>query len=282
MRGLDGGGTGVRRGLGMTVAASASAAGSGSAASVSARARITAAPDGRGGTALPLLGGAGPIAPRRTRSADPAAARVTLVGAMSAPLNGDRLALEVRAEAGAALRVDGSAAMLALPGRTTGPARYDVRLQVGEGGRLHWLPEQLVSVRGSELRQHLRAEVARGGRLVVRDEQVLGRAGEEPGRLGSRLTVRYGARPLFDQELDLGPGAPGWDGGAVLGGHRAVGQLLLVGTEKTDEQRLLDWNPGESAVVTPLAGPALLVTAVARDALRLRRVLDSALTFTSW
>ncbi|WP_431980412.1 urease accessory protein UreD [Streptomyces qinglanensis] len=253
-----------------------------SAASVSARARITAVSDGRGGTALPLLSGAGPVAPRRTRSADPAAARVTLVGAMSAPLSGDRLALEVRAGAGAALRVDGSAATLALPGRTAEPARYDVRLEVGEGGRLHWLPEQLVSVRGSRLRQHLRAEVARGGCLVVRDEQVLGRAGEEPGRLSSRLTVRYGGRPLFDQQLDLGPGAPGWDGGAVLGGHRAVGQLLLVGTEKTAEGPLLARPLGESAVVTPLAGPALLVTAVAPDALRLRHVLDTALTFTSW
>jgi urease accessory protein len=34
---------------------------------------------------------------------------------------------------------------------------------------------------------------------------------------------------------------------------------------------------GEGAAVVPLAGPAVLVTAVAADALRLRRVLDEAL-----
>ncbi|MFI8849545.1 urease accessory protein UreD [Streptomyces sp. 891-h] len=251
------------------------------ATGVSARARITAVPDGRGGTALPSLAGGGPVAPRRTRSADPATARVTLVGAMSAPLGGDRITIEARAEPGAALRIDGSAATLALPGRTAEPARYDVHLEVGEGGRLHWLPEPLISVRGSELRQHLSAELSPGARLVLRDEQVLGRAGEESGRLRTRLTVRRGGRPLLDQQLDFGPGAPGWDGGAVLGGHRAVGQLLVVGPEQAQEPlpaRVL----GDSAVVTPLAGPGVLVTAVAPDALRLRRVLDSALTFTSW
>ncbi|MEU5836311.1 urease accessory protein UreD [Streptomyces diacarni] len=248
---------------------------------VRAHARITAAPDGRGGTALPLRSGEGPFAVRRTRSADPSRARVTLVGAMSAPLGGDRLAIETRVRAGAALRVDGSAATLALPGRTADPAHWDVWLQVGEGGLLHWLPEPLISVCGSELRQRIRAELAPGARLVLRDEQVLGRAGEGPGRLTSRLTVRYAGRPLLDQQLDFGPGAPGWDDGAVLGGHRAVGQLLVVDPglgDEPEQSRLL----GETAAVTPLAGPGVLVTAVAQDALRLRRVLDEALTFTSW
>ncbi|MGY1434087.1 urease accessory protein UreD [Streptomyces reniochalinae] len=248
---------------------------------VRAHARITAAPDGRGGTALPLRSGEGPFAVRRTRSADPSRARVTLVGAMSAPLGGDRLAIETRVRAGAALRVDGSAATLALPGRTADPAHWDVRLEVGEGGLLHWLPEPLISAYGSELRQSIRAELAPGARLVLRDEQVLGRAGEDPGRLTSRLTVRYAGRPLLDQQLDVGPGAPGWDDGAVLGGHRAVGQLLVVdpgpGGEPPQPRPL-----GETAAVTPLAGPGVLVTAVAQDALRLRRVLDEALTFTSW
>ncbi|MBO8191983.1 urease accessory protein UreD [Streptomyces oryzae] len=263
-------------------AAGATAAAPPPASGVSARARIAAEPDGRGGTALPLLSGAGPVALRRTRSADPAAARVTLVGAMSAPLGGDRLAVETRVAAGAALRVDGSAATLALPGRTGEPARYDVRLEVGEEGRLHWLPEPLISVRGSELRQRVSAELAPGARLVVRDEQVLGRTGEGPGRLSSRLTVRRGGRPLLDQQLDFGPGALGWDGGAALGGYRAVGQLLVVGPELTARKPEASRVLGDTAVVTPLVGPALLVTAVAPDALQLRRTLDSALTFTSW
>ncbi|TXS28562.1 urease accessory protein UreD [Streptomyces sp. ms191] len=240
--------------------------------SLRATARIVA----EAGGALPLLESDGPLALRRTRGAGPYT-HVTVVGAMSAPLGGDRLAIEADVRAGARLRVDSAAATIALPGRTAEPATYDVRLTVGADGDLRWLPEPLVSARGSDLRMRTTVELAPDARLVLREEQILGRHGEEPGTLLTRLTVRRGGRPLLDQELRLGPGAPdGWDGGAVLDGHRATGQLLFVAPEfeeKPVETRLL----GEHAVLTPLAGPAALVTAIAPDALRLRRVLDEAL-----
>ncbi|MFI8103157.1 urease accessory protein UreD [Streptomyces sp. NPDC086023] len=240
-----------------------------------ATARITATADGRGGTALPELHGEGPLALRRTRSTG-TGARVTLVGAMSAPLGGDHLAVEATVGPGADLTVTSAAATLALPGRTGAPARYDVRLGVADGAVLHWLPEPLVSVRGSRLHATTRAELAPTARLLLREEQVLGRAGEPPGLLTSRLTVTLGGRPLLDQELSCGPGAPGgWDGPAVLGGHRALGQLLVVRPEfaaAPPAPALL----GESAAVTPLAGPAVLVTVLAADGLQLRRLLDEA------
>ncbi|MEU4132759.1 urease accessory protein UreD [Streptomyces wuyuanensis] len=239
--------------------------------SVRATARVVAERDG-----LPVLESDGPLALRRTRAAGPYT-RVTLVGAMSAPLGGDRLAIEADVRAGARLLVDSAAATVALPGRTAGAACYDVSLEVGEDAELRWLPEQLISARGSELRTHTRVALAATARFVMREEQILGRHGEETGTLTTRLTVHRAGRPLLDQELAFGPGAPGgWDGGAVLGGHRAVGQLLVVDPDFADdppEARQL----GETAVLTPLAGPALVVSAVAADALRLRRTLDTAL-----
>ncbi|WP_405970857.1 urease accessory protein UreD [Streptomyces sp. NBC_00988] len=243
---------------------------------VRATARIVAREDGRGGTALPVLEGDGPLALRRTRGSG-AEAQVMLVGAMSGPLGGDHFAVEAGVERGARLRVGSAAATIALPGQAKGESRYDVRLSVAEGGELHWLPEQLISVRGSDLRVTTRVDLADSARLVLREEQVLGRVGEEPGRLTSRLSVRVAGRTVLDQELACGPGAPGgWDGPAVLGGHRAVGQLLVVRPEFTRNPvaaRML----GECAALVPLAGPALLVSAIASDALRLRRVLDEAL-----
>ncbi|MFJ8793974.1 urease accessory protein UreD [Streptomyces sp. NPDC102462] len=242
---------------------------------VRAAARIVARPDGRGGTALPVLEGRGPLAPRRTRGSG-TQARVVLVGAMSGPLGGDRFAVETRVARGARLHVGSAAATIALPGQTKGEAHYDVRIRVDDGGELHWLPEPLISAAGSELYVTTRVDLAAGARLVLREEQVLGRAGEEPGRLGSRLTVRLDGRGVLDQELACGPGAPGgWDGPAVLAGHRAVGQLVVVRPEFAGDMpaaRLL----GEGAAVIPLAGPAVLVSAVAADGLRLRRVLDEA------
>ncbi|MFE5715717.1 urease accessory protein UreD [Streptomyces sp. NPDC056501] len=241
--------------------------------SLRATARIAAAADG----GLPLLESDGPLALRRTRAAT-GWTRVTVVGAMSAPLGGDRLAIEADVRDGARLLVDSAAATLALPGRSAEPATYDLRIAVGEEGVLRWLPEQLVSAHGSDLRMRTTVDLAPTARLVLREEQILGRHGERPGTLVTRLTVRRAGRPLLDQELAYGPGAPdGWDGGAVLGGHRATGQLLVVDPDFTDkpvESRLL----GEGAVIAPLAGPAALVTAVAPDALALRRLLDAALS----
>ena len=245
---------------------------------VRATARIVARDDGRGGTALPVLEGDGPLALRRTRASG-SEARVMLVGAMSGPLGGDHFAVEAGVERGARLRVGSAAATIALPGQAKGESRYDVRIDVAEGGELHWLPEQLIFVQGSDLRVATRVDLAGSARLALREEQVLGRVGEEPGRLTSRLTLRIAGRTVLDQELACGPGAPGgWDGPAVLGGHRAVGQLVVVRPEFNQEPvaaRML----GECASLVPLAGPAVLVSAIASDALRLRRVLDEALAF---
>ncbi|MFI2190500.1 urease accessory protein UreD [Streptomyces sioyaensis] len=247
--------------------------------------RSSAVESGGGVTRLPVLDGDGPLALRRV-GAHGRQARVCVVGAMSAPLGGDRLGLEVTVEAGAALHLTAAAATVALPGRTGEPAHYDVRLTVGDGARLDWLPEPLISAAGSDLRMTTTVELAPTARLVLREEQVLGRSSEETGALRSRLTVRRAGRTLLDQETAYGPGVPGWDGSAVLGGHRAVGQLLVV-TPDFDERpadvRLLGAAAGERSaadegqgVLAPLAGPAALATAVAPDALRLRRLLDEA------
>jgi urease accessory protein len=237
--------------------------------SVTAHARITAVPDGRGGTALPRLVSDGPLALRRGRD------RVTLVSAMAGPLGGDRLRLDAEARAGARLRFTTAAATLSLPGPGGAEAAYDVSLTVGDRALLHWLPEPLIAAAGSNLRATTRVECAPDARLVLREEQVLGRSGEPPGRLTTRLTVRHGGRPLLDQELAVGPGAPGWDGPAVLHGHRAVGQLLVVDPRFADEPAPAGPLEDGEALVVPLDGPAALVTALAPDALRLRRLLDA-------
>ncbi|MFI7502818.1 urease accessory protein UreD [Streptomyces sp. NPDC049687] len=243
---------------------------------VRAVARIRATGDGRGGTALPVLESDGPLALRRTRGRG-SEARVVLVGAMSGPLGGDRFGVEADVESGARLHVGSAAATIALPGQVKDAAHYDVRLRVADRGELHWLPEPLISANGSDLYVTTRADLAPDARLVLREEQVLGRVGEEPGRLTSRFVVRVGGRVVLDQELACGPGAPGgWDGPAVLAGHRALGQLVVVRPDFNDSPaaaRVL----GEHASLVPLAGPAALVTAVAPDGLRLRRVLDEAL-----
>jgi urease accessory protein len=234
-------------------------------------------------TALPILEGDGPFELRRLRS-QRTEARVSLIGAMSAPLGGDRLRIEATAQAGATLHVSSVAATLALRGPTTAHATYDIHLTAAEEANLHWLPKPLISAAGSNLRQHWTVDLAPTARILMRDEQILGRTGEMSGHVTTRLTVRRGGRTILDQETEYGPGAHGWDGPAVLANHRATGQILIVDPayeDKPAEAELFgDPNGNGQAVLTPLVGPAALVTAVASDGLRLRHLLEAVLNST--
>ncbi|MFJ3439026.1 urease accessory protein UreD [Streptomyces cyaneofuscatus] len=245
---------------------------------VRATARMTAAARA-GGTVLPVLDGDGPFELRRLRSRG-TEARVCIVGAMSAPLGGDRLRIEATAQQGAALHVTSAAATLALRGPTTAPATYDVHLSVEDHAELRWLPKPLISAADSNLRQTWTIDLAPTARLVLREELALGRTGEPPGRVTTRLTVRRGGRVLLDQEADYGPGAVGWDSPAVLAHHRATGQILIVDpgfdAEPPTSQALTETSQDGMAVLTPLAGPAALITAIAPDGLRLRHLLNTA------
>jgi urease accessory protein len=245
---------------------------------VRATALIRAAYNGRV-TTLPQLRSDGPFHLRRMRT-DGHAAMVGIIGAMSAPLGGDRLTLDITAENCAELEVITAAATLALRGPTTAPATYDVRLTAGEHAHLRWLPQPLISAAGSNLRQTYTVELAATSRLVLREEQLLGRADEEPGHLVSRILVHRAGRPLLDQHMAYGAPEPGWDGPAVLNGHRATGQLLVVDPRldvRRDPVLLGDGTKDGCAVLAPLAGgPALLATAVAPTSSTLRELLDEA------
>ncbi|MGW0548292.1 urease accessory protein UreD [Streptomyces altiplanensis] len=248
---------------------------------VVATARIRATHNGRA-TTVPLLHNDGPFHLRRLRARGEQA-RVCVLGAMSAPLGGDRLGLDITAETRARLEVTTAAATIALRGPTTAPATYDVRIRVGDHATLHWLPEPLISTRGSTLHQTFAVDLAPTSHLLMREEQLLGRSGEPPGHLTTRLTVRRGGRPLLDQHTAYGGPAPAWDGPAVLGTHRATGQLLLVdpGLDTPPEPHVIGDDPAEGhAVLTPLADPrALVATAVAPTPAQLRHLLDIALAY---
>lgn len=214
--------------------------------------------------------------------------QVSLVAGAGGPVGGDQLSLDVEVGSGCALVVRSVAATVALPGPHDEPSRLDVTVRVGAGATLAWWPGPLIAAARCHHEVVTRVDLEAGARLLVREELVLGRHGEEPGSIDQRLRVCLEGRPLHDQRLRVGPGAPGWDGPAVTGGRRAIGTLVVVDGEPN--LRVVDGDNGgagarrsgrgegcDTGVMTLPGGQGVLVSALAADSLTLRGNLDAVL-----
>jgi len=118
--------------------------------------------------------------------------------------------------------------------------------------------------------------LAEGASLVLRDEVLLGRHGEDGGTARSALRVDYAGRPLLRQALEVSGTDPALLGPAVLAGHRAVGSLLRVSAETDRDPRprpVPVAGDSPEVAVMALAGQGVLITALAHDAVTLRRRL---------
>jgi urease accessory protein len=85
------------------------------------------------------------------------------------------------------------------------------------------------------------------------------------------LRADYDGRPLLRHDVTV-DGADGVSlGPAVLAGHRAYGTVLRAG--ESGAPVATQAHPDVS--VMPLAGPGVLVSALAADSLALRQLLDA-------
>ncbi|MFD5493211.1 urease accessory protein UreD [Streptomyces sp. GDS52] len=264
----------------------------------SARARLATERDPRRGggpprTRVRLLHSDWPLMLRRTLLAERAAVidwaereatatGVHLTAGGAGPCGGDRLGLEVRVGAGSTLVLGEVSATVLLPGPHGEESRLHIDIRVEAGGTLVWLPEPVIAAHGCRHRTRIHIALAPGARLLLREEVLCGRYGEQPGAFRQRLRAVVGDRPLYDQELAVGPDAPGWAGPAVTAGHHAIGSVLVVDpamdlpTSPPAGLRSGGGGAGEGTVM-PLAGPGLLVGSLAPDSTTLRRRLDAAL-----
>jgi urease accessory protein len=232
---------------------------------------------------LPVQRSQAPLVLRRTADA------VYLVSGAAGPLGGDQLELRIEVRAGARLRLRTVAAAVALPGRSGQESRLTVTATVGPGARLEYLPEPMVVADGARHRTDVRVDLAEDASLVLRDEILLGRHGERGGACRTRLAVDRdggsGRRPLLRHELDVAGDDPAAGGPAVLAGHRACGTLLTVEPGEAGVVAEADGAGGTGGAadswvaVMPLAGPGVLVTALAHDTRTLRRRLEGAQEF---
>jgi urease accessory protein len=136
---------------------------------------------------------------------------------------------------------------------------------------LWWAPEPVIVAEGARYRYRTEVEVAAGASCVWREELVLGRSGEDPGRieLEGALRIDIGGRPLVRDGLCS---APAWRGPAVVGAARYVGALHVA------NRLVLPTCPVGTAGDRwfRLAGPGLSCRVLADDPLDGRRRLDDA------
>ena len=262
---------------------------------IHAAASIVAVAGADGVTRLPVLSSQVPLVLRRTPDA------VYVVGGAAGPIGGDELALRISVSAGAFLRVRTAAASIALPGPDGLESVLRVTVDVGAGARLEYLPEPVVVSAGARHATIIRVTLAEGASLLLRDEVLLGRHGEAGGASRTELRVSYAGRPLLRQSLEVSGTDTADLGPAVLAGHRGVGTLLHVDpaldgravdagypptfvADPTTVAAVDAGTPGAvgaasagqpTVAIMPLAGPAVLVTALANDAVTLRRRLST-------
>ncbi len=234
---------------------------------VIASAEIVAEADAGGVTRLPVLRSQAPLVLRRTPDA------VYLVGGAAGPIGGDRLNLRIDVRDGAALRVRTVAATVALPGPDGLESVLTVTATVGPGACLEYLPEPVVVSAGARHATLIRVTLAEGASLHLRDELILGRHGEPGGASRTSLLVDYAGLPLLRQALEVSGTDEASLGPAILAGHRAVGTALRAGPGIGAN---LQARSSPEAAVMPLAGPGVLVTALAHDAVTLRKRLGLA------
>ena len=220
------------------------------------------------------------------RDAPPFAFRPTpeavyLVGTAASPVGQDELSLAVTVEKGARLTVRSVASTIAW---ASSGSRVHMEIDVQAGAVLDWQLQPMVVSRSCSLVQRCVVHMAAGASLRWGEEVVLGRYKEEPGRLTLRLDVDIDGAPLLRHQLDVGPGASGWDGPAVLGGNRAVGLVLTAGAGDApgEEERARGPKPpasqtaGDGWAAMPLEGPGHLVQAAAPNIALLREKLRLA------
>jgi len=157
---------------------------------------------------------------------------------------GDRFAVEIMAEAGAAV-VAGTAAAEKVYRSSGSPASLSIRLDVGSGARLAWLPQETILFDNGIIDRRIDIDLAADASLVLVEGLVFGRSamGETVmnGTLIDRWRVRRNGRLVFAETTRLkGPIASRLSEPAVAGGCAAIATLLIAPDNEKYNERCVE------------------------------------------
>ena len=216
-----------------------------------------------------------------TRTLGTGGEALVIVQSLGAGLvRGDRVRSRVAAGAGARARVEtqGSTVAHAMP---RGAARQAVRLEVGPGARLAWLPRPLILFPGADVAATLEIVLHPGGRAVWREAFLshdAGRPGGRLARLAAETVLRRAGGPALAVDRFAIDGAALDETGPERRVHAALG---WAGEDCGDAlaarlRAALAARDGVYGGVSALPGGAgLFARLAAPDGASLRRALDA-------
>ena len=168
-------------------------------------------------------------------------------------------------------------------------AEQDIRLTVGDGARLEWLPDVTIPFAGSRFRQSIQVDLAPGATVVLWDAMASGRVAREERwaftSYENEIVIRTASGQSAIERLSVTPDSVGatvksWD---YVGSLFVVGEAIepgkLAGLE-AELVELCEQQPGRllGGISRP-AVPGLVVKVAARSAPALTTFLESAWSY---
>ena len=210
------------------------------------------------------------------------ALEAVIVNTSGGMTGGDRFAVEIALGEGASL-IAGTAAAEKIY-RSSGPnAEMNVRLEVGAGARLAWLPQETILFDRARLSRRIDVDLADSGTLLLAEAVVFGRSamGEamREGFFADRWRLRRGGRLVYADSARLdGAIADKLSQAAVTAGGIAMATVLIApgGEDQLAAVRALEARFEGEVGISAWNGIAV-ARLCAKDGLRLRHDLIALL-----
>jgi urease accessory protein len=198
-----------------------------------------------------------------------------LVNPSGGLLAGDHLSVNARVHANAQVLFTSPSATRVYRNLSE-PAVQDIRLSVGPGARLEWLPDVTIPFAGSRFRQSIHVDLAPGATVLLWDVLASGRmaSGERWAfaEVSNEILVQYQSGGTIIERFSLSPATVG----TFAARWNYVASLFVLGDDLSDVARkelhvrlieLCEREPGDLlGGVTEPAAPGIVVKLVARSA----------------
>lgn len=157
-------------------------------------------------------------------------------------------------------------------------AKVVIRLSVGRGAHLDWLPQETILFDGSRLNRRLDVDLAEDASLTLAETVLLGRQamGEtaRTAQLRDNWRIQRQGRLVHAEATQLRKDGADRDSLSLLDGASAFGTILFIGDNAERKlQKVRRLIPAAARAGASLVDDRLIVRAVAASALMLRRII---------